>query len=115
MITINKLTEELSTLMLRLDNDGPKMKKMERTKMANRITFLRQTITYLEQDNRQEFLEKELNRLNNRVQLINDGYADWIPAKWFEKEKDKLKEYLKEMGVPKLKTQIKALRFILDK
>jgi hypothetical protein len=115
MIPINKLTQEVSTLMLRLDNDGLKMKKMERSKITNRITFLRTTITYLEQDNREDFLSSELDRLNKRVQLINDGYADWIPSKYYEKEKDQLKDYLKEMGIPKLKAQIKALRFILNK
>lgn len=115
MITINKLTEEVSTLRLLLDNDGQKMKKMERTKTANRITFLMTTITYLEQDNREEFLLKELERLNKRSQLIHDGYSDWVPNKYFVKEKDKLAEYLKMMDIPKLKTQIKALRFILNK
>lgn len=115
MITISKLTEELSKKMLQLENDGSGMKKMDRTKIANRITFLRTTISYLEQDNREVFLESELERLNTRIQLINDDYSDWIPTRYFEKEKDKLKEYLKVTGVPKLKNQVRALRFILDK
>lgn len=115
MVTINKLTEEVSALMLRLYNDGLKMKKMERSKITNRITFLRTTITYLEQDNREQFLEAELKRLNNRVQLINNDYEHWIPSKYYVKENEKLKDYLKETGVPKLKLQIRALRFILNK
>lgn len=115
MIEIRKITDEISQLRYRIDNEGIAIKKTQRTKIINRITFLTTTIAYLEQDNREEFLNSELDRLNKRVSLINKDYINWIPSKYYEKENHKLKDYIKEMGVPKLKAQIKALRFILNK
>lgn len=114
MITINKLTAEVAAKSRQLDEDGHTMRKSEKTKIANRIAFLRQTIAYLEQDNREEFLKGELERLQKRKDLIQKDYVNWIPNKYFEKEKHKITEYYKEMGIPKLNSQIKALRFILD-
>lgn len=114
MITINKLTAEIAAKSKQLDDDGFRMKKTEKTKIVNRISFLRQTITYLEQDNREDFLKQELDRLQKRKDLIQKDFVNWIPNKFFEKEKHKLKEYEKEMDIPKIDRQIKALKFILN-
>ena len=112
MLDINKVTQEISNCLSSMDNDG--LTKGQISKVKNRINFLKIVIRYLESGPSTEFLKKEISRLTNRIQLINDQFADYLPTQYFEKEKDKLKHYLKECGVPKLKIQLKALRFIYN-
>lgn len=94
MIEAKNITNEISALSLHLDNNAGDMNKS---------------------DPSEQFISDEIKRLNKRRQIINDSFLAWIPSKYFEKEKDKLKYYEKENDVPKLKIQIKALIFILDK
>lgn len=107
------MTEEVSRLKLHLDNAD--LKKAQVTKIKSRIEFLKMSIAYLEQGNREEYLQEKLDKIENRITLINQSFQDWVPTKYFEKDKDKLKEFQKEMGIPRLKLQRRALLFLLDK
>lgn len=115
MIEITKIGREISELSLRLDNESKDMKRTEKNKVNKKIQFLRHVMAYLNSFPSEQFVTSEISRLSKRRQLIADSYSAWIPSKYFEKDKDKLKEYEKENGIPKLKIQLKALKFILDK
>src|ERR1700721_1062937 len=110
MIEINKVTGEISAL--RRDLYRAAATKYEKNKIKKKIQFLTTIVRYLETFPSEEFIKTEISRLNKRVSMVKDQFKDYVRSKYFEKEKDKLKAYLKECGVPKLKLQLKALRFI---
>lgn len=114
MLEINKVTNDLSKAKLDFDNDSINLTKREQVSANNKILFLRHVLAYLNTFPSEEFVKSEIGRLRNRLQLINDQFKEWVPTQYFETDKEKLKEYLKEMGVPKLKIQIKALTFIIN-
>lgn len=111
MIDPKKVLQEISDKMTELEHTDTKGKI---TKVKNRIEFLRMVFRYLESTPNDEFLKAEIDRIQNRILLIKQGYKKWIPNKYFVKEKEKFDEYLKEMGQPKLQQQYSAIRFILD-
>lgn len=115
MIDIKKVVKEISDLSYRLENESDELRRTEKIKINKKIQFLRHVMAYLNTFPSEDFIFSEITRLNNRRKLINDQYEAWIPSRYFEKENEKLKEYAKENGIPKLKIQLKSLKFILDK
>jgi len=69
---------------------------------------------YLESDPSNDFVLKEIQRVNGRIQKLYDGFAHWEPGQTFDNDRKKLAFYLKECDVPKLRLQLRALRFISD-
>jgi hypothetical protein len=113
MITMDKVLDEISAKMLELDEVGIETRTVNKVK--KRIAFLRTVARYLESDPSDDFLSKEIERLANRINLIHIEFAKYIPTKYFEKDKDRLKYYLDENDVPRLRLQLSALRFIANK
>lgn len=115
MVEINKVVDEISRLSANLSRDSHRMKRSEEKRELKKINFLRHIASYLNQFPSEQFIGSEIKRLENRRALINKQFESWIPSKFFEKEKDKLKEYEKEMGIPKIRMQLRALKFIINK
>lgn len=95
-------------------HDRSLMKARELNVARKRVAFLNICIAYLKEYPAKEFIEKEINRLENRLLLIDQNYepAFWKTEMTFLSDKSKFKDYQKDNGVPKLKEQIRALRFI---
>lgn len=115
MVKINKVVDEISRLSDNLSRDSHKMKRSEEKRELKKINFLRFVASYLNSFPSEEFVNGEIKRLENRKSMINQQFTSWIPSKYFEKEKEKLKEYEKEMGIPKIRMQLRALKFIINK
>lgn len=115
MVEINKVVDEISRLSDNLSRDSHKMKRSEEKRELKKINFLRHVASYLNSFPSEEFIGSEIKRLENRESLINKQFECWTPTKYFVTEKEKIKEYRKEMGVPKIKIQLKALKFIINK
>lgn len=115
MVEINKVVDEISRLSDNLSRDSHKMKRSEEKRELTKINFLRHVASYLNSFPSEEFIDSEIKRLEDREALINKQYPVWIPSKYFATDKEKLKEYKKEMGVPKIKVQLRALKFIINK
>lgn len=111
MININKVVEELSRKRQELDNLTTTKGS---TRLKGQINFLTTVAHYLRSFPSEEFIHSEMGRIKNRILLFNDQYEKWIPNRLFKDEKEKFSEYLKEMGVPKLKLQLRALRYIAN-
>jgi hypothetical protein len=110
MRTLKEITTEL-TQLLAVANNGHKRKPAELSRMRKRVQFLTLCKNYLESKPNLEFLEKEQERLENRLSLINEGFDSW---KINYKGKDPLKEYNKMMGVTDVKDKRRAIMFLLN-
>lgn len=115
MLELNKVVDEISRLEKSLSDRSSELTRAQEKKEMSKINFLRLVCTYLKTFPSEEFVEAEIKKLNNRRNMINKNFDSWIPTQYFEKEKDKLKEYDKQMGVPKIKAQLRALKFINNK
>jgi hypothetical protein len=72
--------------------------------------FYRLIKSYLEHSPTAEYITKEIQRINKRIDLINEGFRHWLetnPGSINPKA-----SYEREMGVPDLKQQLRALQFI---
>lgn len=114
MIELSKVIDQISAKRLALDETG--IKKGQVTKLKGQISFLTIVAHYLRTFPTDEFVNSELNRLNKRVKLIEADFEKWIPNKQYPEntkgDRKKFSDYQKEMGVPKIKLQTRALRFI---
>jgi len=105
--------DELSAKTKELnDNLGGKIGVIR--KIQSRILFLKMVIAFLESGPTDEFLKSEIERLSARYKKIMDLYPSWTPTQYFEKDKDRLKEFEKLNDIPKLRMQTRALRYIAD-
>lgn len=70
---------------------------------------------YLESSPREDFIKTEIERLNRIIDSLETSYAAWVVPKEFINDPTKARsEFRREMGITKMKTQIKALRFLLN-
>lgn len=113
MIDINKVVAELSAK--RLEFDSLKTTKGA-TRLKGQISFLHTACQYLKTFPNEEFVKSQLGRLNKRLKLIEADFEKWIPNKQYPEDlkgdRKKFADYQKEMDVPKVKLQIRALRYI---
>jgi hypothetical protein len=82
-------------------------------KAKQKLTYLKTCLAYIETHPSPEFIQKEIERLSNRINLLDTQYDEWknLPRK--DVIKGNLKTfYLKKVDVPHLKNQIKTLKFI---
>jgi len=129
MKTVNELSAEISTNKFeaeRLDADFKKTKhtdidkarrkhKSAVDKIFSRIEFLTTCLRYVETDPSKEFISKEVDRIESRINLIDDGYAYWRTINMLSAmEAERIKEYNKQMGLSTLKSQLQCLKFILN-
>lgn len=80
--------------------------KLARNK--NRIEFLRIVEKYLEDAPDELYLGREIARIENRINKITEAFDD----SFYKDPREAMKEYEKEMGIPRLRLQLKTLRFI---
>lgn len=96
---IAALTESLPTL---------KKKKQESAK--KKILFLNQILLYLESMPDDGFVKNEIIRLENRINAILNQFD---PTLYKDPKPAKMK-YEKDMKIPRLREQVRTLRYILN-
>lgn len=80
--------------------------KLARNK--KRIEFLRIVEKYLEDAPDELYLGREIARIENRIKLIIEGFPKWE----VKSPSDIQKAYERDNDMPRLKQQLKTLRFI---
>jgi hypothetical protein len=83
-------------------------KKSEIARARKRLQFLRTVEMYLEGNPTDWFIKKEIERLENRNNKIIEQYN----IELYKSSKNPKKKYEEEMGIPHIRLQLKALRFI---
>lgn len=121
MITISDIQKEVSGLIDEL-NSQPKTTdlKVKRQQLKfkkateKRIKYLNTIKLYLETNPNSEFVKSEVYRLKTALSVYETRFSQSIiPSERTQSVKLRRKQYEKENGVPKLKTQLKNLQFIL--
>lgn len=110
MKTIQKIKE----LIRKESAVGDCISDAERRTANKNLILLRACLVYLESGPREEFIRKEINRLQIKLDIINNGFV--MP---FKTENDRIfqklkREYLKEHNFSLLKEQLSTLKFILN-
>lgn len=109
MLDINKVVTDLSSKKLEFDNLG---NGKGAARLKGQINFLHTVCQYLKTFPNEKFVRSELDRLNKRLKLIESDFEKWIPNKQYPNDRKKYADYQKQMDVPKLKLQIRAIRYI---
>lgn len=85
-------------------------------KQANaRIIFLNKALQYLETEPREEFIRKEIDRINGRLNRIEDLYKSWQGemGEVYASDAHRLKRYNEIMEVAQMKRHLKTLMFLI--
>jgi hypothetical protein len=108
MKTIQEIKNEIRELERTPQGE---LKSAEFKKILTKIDNLKTLVKYLETNPCEKFIEKEIERLKNRITKTQVGFvSQWEPdTKYYKKERA---NYLKEMGVPKLRQQLQSLLFL---
>lgn len=119
MKTITDIQNEIKAIEELQDKPSTEVKPSKKKRELKRIPQLRQIIRYLEVPCKEEHLGKQLETLRNSVFKIVDGFDTWKKCNPDEVaacgELSKMKaKYHKQMGLKKIKDQIKALEYILN-
>lgn len=112
MKTLAKLLEEKKQITKSLESEIEK--KAQETKLRKRLSFILMCERYVATNPSEDFLKKELNRLNNRLQIINKDMPKFpfgSDPKYVAKKKQ---EYRKLMDVSDLTNKIQAVSFLLN-
>lgn len=110
MKSLKQLKEELS----QLEKYGQvKMKPAEKKRHVAQVNFVRLCISYIESKPNPEYLKKEMERLKNRIEKIHSGFRSNYEqdTKYYKEAK---KNYLKEMNIAQVRSQIKTLNYLLN-
>lgn len=109
-----ELLENAERLRNQLDNK-------DRRQLARQLEYVDTVIKYLETEPREGFVEKELQRVQDRLISVYDGFDTWksknpdMVARVL-RTKTKLENYYhNQMGVPELRKQEDMLKYILEK
>jgi hypothetical protein len=94
------LTEECTT--------GSSLKPSQISRRKNRIEYLNIVKAYLETDPSLDYINHEINRIENRVALLSNSFD----RSQYKDPKEAFKKYEKEMGIPLLRQQVRTLRYI---
>ena len=121
MLTIIDIQKEIGDLIEALNsqvktNDAKIKRQQLREKKATekRIKYLNTIKLYLETSPNSEFIKSEVYRLKTALAVYETRFSQSIiPSETTQSVKLRRKQYEKENGVPKLKTQLKNLQFIL--
>lgn len=108
MLKIADINKEIKQLeSLHRDTDEKELKRAKK-----KVQLLITCRMYLQSKPDRAFIEKEIKRLENRINLIASEFADPVLAD--KKTASKLrKEHESEYGVGHLRTQLRTLRMIL--
>ena len=115
MQTEKQLKKEIDNILSEIKEagkiDSKESGKLER-KLKKKLQYLKTCLLYLETRPTKTFLEKEKDRLLNRINLIQKQLE--IPENVARSEATKIRsKFEKQWDVPKLKTHLSTINFLL--
>jgi hypothetical protein len=119
MKTIEALESELTNIRKELEefkkfnSNYDDYVKFE-NKKRNRIEFISMCKLYIDTSPRESFIKSELNRLEKRLEKLDGGFAFWFKSSGLTDFKQGERIYASEVGIKKIKEQIKTLSFLLN-
>ncbi len=116
MKSIRELQQEMDNIQVEISTNMKAYTEVQVNRMKKRFAFLGMCRAYLESLPTEDFLNKEKDRLNNKINLINAGYVPnqkLLDAGLNKQEQEEHKEYNKLMNMAKWKGQLKAIKFLI--
>jgi hypothetical protein len=80
---------------------------------VRKIRLLKELLMYVEKVKTPSFVQNQIDEIESKLENIKGGYSAWAQWQTCERMKINMIEYQKYMGVPKLKTQLSNLKFLL--
>jgi hypothetical protein len=112
MITKAKIDNEINELNTRLREE--EMKKVAENRVRKRLAMLRECLSYLETNPKEEFVRQQLEEVGYKIERRMSQFDE---QKWKDKDlrdlKKAKKEHEKEFGVPRLREQEGALKYLI--
>lgn len=119
-VEIPKLVSEMEGVQLQINKETnkkvlPKLRR-EKKSIQKRIEFLKFCRNYIETEPKEEFVQAESKRLTNRINMFMENYSLPKSAEnWLSKDRAAHKKaFEKEMGIPKIRTQLTTINFLLN-
>lgn len=113
-----KTKQEIQERISQLEASDPRLFKHDEMKeRAEEAAYLRSIRNYLETEPTEEFVRSEAEKLELKLNTIEDAFEVWLskrPEPYSKSEKQWKAEYNKEMGVKNLNNQLDNLKFILS-
>jgi len=116
MKTITIIQKEMGSIQVDLSSSKG-LSKSDVTKLKKKYSFLKMCKMYLESNPTEEYLLKEKEKLNARINAINSGYIPdqrLIDAGLKKEERKERADYNKIMGITKTRNQLQAIKFLLS-
>ncbi len=117
MITLKTVNVQVEQIKSSLEKATKDRDIKEVKKLSKRLEYLNGIKFYLESQPSENFLKSNLNEIKKRIASLSSGFGEWLKSV-DKKDSDpkKLKtRFNTEMGLGKMKNQIKTLEFILSK
>lgn len=112
MRTIKEMKQEIEEIKHRIGHE--EMKKAIEGRLRKRIQFLNTCILYMETNPDQEFVSAQIKMVEGKINRRMEGFNEDDYKEWAKKDVAKVrKAYEKEYDIPKLRSQVSAMRFIL--
>jgi len=95
-------------------------KEAKKTKAAmkrdkSRQAFIKTCLLYIKTQPNEDYLKKEADRISNRINLLMEKYKPLTDSRFTKSQVSvHKKSYEKEMGIPKIRTQLTTLNFLLN-
>lgn len=107
MKSLIEVNDEINKL---LETNPRDTKKSQLSRILKRLEFLKLIKNYLTESPTEEFIKKEIGRVENRINALMALFN----AAAYKEPKKAMEKFERENGVPRLRDQLRALRFILD-
>jgi hypothetical protein len=113
MIKPATIKKEISDIEHRILHE--EMKPATEKKLRNKIPHLNHLIRYVESEPSPEFIKSEIERIEAKINLRMAGFDTESIKDWAKKDFNKVKkEYEKFHEIPKLREQVRTLRYLLN-
>lgn len=112
MLTLQKIKSLQADILWSMEFTKPDSK--ERTRLRNKMEYLKGIELYLESNPTEVFLLQEKERLTKAINTRRDNFKAWMANQVYMSEKIGLKKYEQQVGIPDLKRELKTINFILD-
>jgi len=116
MKQVIKIKSEMTDLQVEIST-GKDLKRAQIKRLKTRYQFLQLCVSYLQTEPSVDYIKKEKERLQNKINLINAGYFPdkrLIEAGLRREEQKEHKQYNKIMSLDKFKAQLKAINYLLS-
>ncbi len=111
MITIKEVKTQMAET---IESIAQEAKKSKISRLKKQYQFLVLIHNYLRTIPEIDYIRSILNKKIKDIEIIADRYKEWTPPNGLDFAQAR-RFYDKEMGVPHIKNQIKALKYILKK